>query len=184
MGLISKIILKFLRTTSINDFVKIKNSKIGNNFKLGDFCTVSLHETSQFLVHQNVNIRNYCNFFVGKNAKLIMQDHVFMNNFCSLNVLDYIEIGENTLLGEGVKLYDHNHEYAYDENKNLKIEHQKFKTAPIKIGKNCWLGSNVTVLKGVTIGDNCIIGAGSLIYKNVPSNTIIKAKQEYIVSSL
>ena len=39
---------------------------------------------------------------------------------------------------------------------------------PIKIGKNCWITSNVTILPGVTIGDSVIIGAGSVVTKDIP----------------
>ena len=38
--------------------------------------------------------------------------------------------------------------------------------------KNCWIGANVVILKGVTIGDNVIIGAGAVIHKDIPSNSI------------
>lgn len=95
-----------------------------------------------------------------------------MNNYCSINCLEKIEIGENTLFGESVKIYDHNHQYSSE-----KIEHQ----APIKIGKNCWFGSNVIILKGVTIGDNVILGAGCVIHKDIPSNSIVINKQEQII---
>jgi acetyltransferase-like isoleucine patch superfamily enzyme len=44
--------------------------------------------------------------------------------------------------------------------------------SPINIGKNVWLGVNVTVLKGVTIGENTVIGANSLVVKNIPANVI------------
>ena len=40
---------------------------------------------------------------------------------------------------------------------------QGYSKGPIKIGSDCWIGSNVTILKGVNIGDNVIIGAGSII---------------------
>jgi acetyltransferase-like isoleucine patch superfamily enzyme len=49
-------------------------------------------------------------------------------------------------------------------------------TGAIKIGHNCWIGSNTVILQNVTIGDNCVIGANNLIYKSVPANTIIKAR--------
>ncbi|MEG0253271.1 MAG: acyltransferase [Muribaculaceae bacterium] len=42
----------------------------------------------------------------------------------------------------------------------------------VKIGNNVCFGMNVTILKGVTIGDNCIIGAGSIITKDIPSNSV------------
>ncbi|WP_294199939.1 acyltransferase [uncultured Chryseobacterium sp.] len=129
-----------------------------------------------------VSFRNYIHILVEKNAKLTIGDGVFMNNFCSVNCLDSISIGENTLFGENVKLYDHNH--LYTAVPEFKVSNSDFSTAPIKIGKNCWLGSNVTVLKGVSIGDNCIIGAGCTIFKDIPSNTKVINQQQLILNSV
>lgn len=42
----------------------------------------------------------------------------------------------------------------------------------VEIGNNIYFGMNVTILKGVTIGDNCIIGAGSIVTKDIPSNSV------------
>lgn len=42
----------------------------------------------------------------------------------------------------------------------------------VSIGNNVSFGQNVMVLKGVAIGDNCFIGAGSVVTKDIPSNTI------------
>ena len=44
--------------------------------------------------------------------------------------------------------------------------------APIKIHKNVWIGSDSTILPGVTIGEGSIIGAGSVVVKDIPSNCI------------
>ena len=43
----------------------------------------------------------------------------------------------------------------------------------IKIGKNCWIGSKVTILDSVEIGSGCILAAGSVITKSFPDNSII-----------
>ena len=43
---------------------------------------------------------------------------------------------------------------------------------PVKIGRNCWLGTGVIVLPGVTIGDNTVIGAGSVVTKDLPANVV------------
>jgi len=43
----------------------------------------------------------------------------------------------------------------------------------IKIGKNVWGGSGVIILDGITIGDNAVIGAGSVVRRNVPSNSVV-----------
>lgn len=45
-------------------------------------------------------------------------------------------------------------------------------TRPIVIGNKVWIGTNVTVLKGVKIGDGCVIAAGSLVTKDIPANCL------------
>jgi maltose O-acetyltransferase len=45
-------------------------------------------------------------------------------------------------------------------------------TRPVKIGSDCWVGGNVTILPGVTIGNNVIIAAGAVVTKDVPDNVI------------
>ncbi len=114
----------------------------------------------------------------GKHATVTIGENCFFNNCCSLNCLNQIEIGANTLFGENVKIYDHNHIYSSTD---IPIVDQGFTTAPIKIGCNCWIGSNVTILKGVTIGNHCVIGAGCTIYKNVPDNSIVVNKQDMMI---
>jgi galactoside O-acetyltransferase len=43
---------------------------------------------------------------------------------------------------------------------------------PIHIGKNCWLGANVTVLPGVSIGEGSVIGANSLVTHDIPDHVL------------
>ena len=45
--------------------------------------------------------------------------------------------------------------------------------APIVLGKNVWIGSNATILQGVTIGDNSVVAAGAVITKDVAANTVV-----------
>ncbi|NML58034.1 acyltransferase [Chryseobacterium cheonjiense] len=152
------------------------------------FKEIRLGINDQFVLHKNAkkitignaaSFRNYTHILVEKNATLEIGDHFFMNNFCSISCLESISIGDNTLFGENVKLYDHNH--VYHTQPDFKLFHSEFTKAPIVIGNNCWLGSNVTVLKGVTIGDNCIIGAGCVIYKDIPDNTTVVNHQNLML---
>lgn len=108
---------------------------------------------------------------------IIIGKHVFFNHYCSVSVQNRIVIGDGTIFGENVKIYDHNHIYS---NPDVPIKLQGYASAPIYIGKHCWIGSNVTILKGVTIGDNCVIGAGCVIYKDIPANTTVLNKQTLI----
>lgn len=88
--------------------------------------------------------------------------------------MECISIGDDVIIGENVKIYDHNHVFGGD---SQVVEKHKFKTSPIKIGDNVWIGSNVTILKGVTIGDRSIISAGSVINKDVSSDVIYQQKR-------
>ncbi|PLS24542.1 acyltransferase [Bifidobacterium imperatoris] len=104
------------------------------------------------------------------NGTLHVGDDVFFNNYCSVNVRSDVTIGDGTIFGENVHIYDHNHRYG---NPFLPIKEQGYTQAPIHIGAHCWIGTNTVILKGVTIGDNVVAGAGCVIYKDIPSNTII-----------
>ena len=44
--------------------------------------------------------------------------------------------------------------------------------ARVTIGNNVWIGGSVTILPGVSIGDNVTIGAGSVVTKDIPSNSV------------
>lgn len=150
------------------------------NAKIGVFCDFYIEKDMNTISFgKNIVFKNNCSIIVKKTGTLKIENNVFFNNQCSINCLNQIEIGENTLFGESVKIYDHNH--AYNE---TKIKHKEFNTAPIKIGKNCWIGSNCIILKGVTIGDNVILGAGCVIHKDIPSNSIIINKQEHLVKNI
>ena len=122
---------------------------------------------ASLIVGNNVICRNFENFHIS-GGKLILHDGVFINNSCSFNCMERIEIGNGTMMGEGVRFYDHDHVYTAE-----KIEKWQWSTAPIRVGRDCWIGSNVTILKGVTIGDNTIIGAGCLVRKDIPSNSVV-----------
>ena len=116
---------------------------------------------------------------IEKGAKCTIEK-AFFNNYCSINCQESITIGKNCLFGENVKIYDHNHVFSRID---IPFSAQGFKTAPIIIGNNVWIGSNCTILKGVTIGDNVVIGANCLINQNIPSNSIVKQSCNLIIES-
>ena len=129
----------------------------------GNWNVFQIDSKASLIVGRNVICRNFENFHVSS-GKLILHDGVFVNNSCSFNC----EVGNGTMMGEGVRFYDHDHVYTAE-----KIEKWQWTTAPIKVGKDCWIGSNVTILKGVTIGDNTIIGAGCIVRKDIPANSVV-----------
>ncbi len=98
------------------------------------------------------------NITVGKN--------VFINACCHFQDQGGITLGDNCLVGHNVVFATLNHGFAPEER-------QSMLPAPIVVGRNVWIGSNSTILQGVTIGDNSIIAAGSVVTKDVPANAIV-----------
>ena len=79
----------------------------------------------------------------------------------------YTDFGKNIEVGEGVFInacchfQDHGGVRIGD---GCQIGHV--------LGKNVWVGSNATILQGVTIGDNSVIGAGAVVTGDIPANTV------------
>lgn len=122
------------------------------------------------------NVRSRYNLFLNVNdhGHIPIGDNCFFNRNCSLHCHDSISIGENTIFGENVQLYDHDHKFNTSTNGIL----SGYNTAPITIGKNCWIGANVTILKSTKIGNNCLIAAGSIVKGVIPDNSLMYNKVE------
>ncbi|MGV3706039.1 MAG: acyltransferase [Arcticibacter sp.] len=155
---------------------------VHKSFTIGKYRKLYISGESTVTIQQNVALREFCNIVVEKGAELRISSNVFFNNHCSINCMERIEIGEDTLIGEGVKIYDHNHRYVTEP--SFEVFKDRFVSSPVSIGKNCWIGSNVTILKGVSIGDNVIVGAGCLVHRSIPANHIVKFNSQLIVEPL
>lgn len=99
----------------------------------------------------------------GKNIRV--GKNVFINSGCRFQDQGGVRIGDGSLIGHNAVLATLDHGIAPDDRGTLY-------PAPIIIGKNVWLGANVTVLKGVNIGDNAVVAAGAVITRDVPANTV------------
>ncbi len=100
----------------------------------------------------------------GKNIK-IGRD-VFINSGCHFQDQGGIELGDGVLVGHNVVLATINHDLDPAQNR-------KNHYAPIKIGSHVWIGSNATILQGVTIGEWAVVAAGAVVTRDVPKNTIV-----------
>ena len=92
----------------------------------------------------------------------------FFANF-NFTVLDEarVTIGDDCFIGPNVSIYTACHSTDPIE-RNSRQEWAK----PVTIGNNVWIGGSVTILPGVSIGDNVTIGAGSVVTKDIPSNSV------------
>lgn len=81
-----------------------------------------------------------------------------------------IKIGENVIMGPGVKIFSENHNYS---NPNIPIRLQGENRKGVTIKDNCWIGAGAILVDGVTIESGCVVAAGSVVTKNVNKDTIV-----------
>lgn len=130
---------------------------------------------------KSLHFRKGLQLTVEQGGAIVIGDNVFFNNYCAVHALEKIEIGSETIFGENVRIYDHNHRFSDTEHA---IKEQGYSVAPVTIGEHCWIGSNVTLLKGAYIGANCVIGSGCVISKRIPANTVVRLEQNLTVEEV
>ena len=93
------------------------------------------------------------NIYANYNLTLVDDTHIYVG--------DYTMFGPNvTIATAGHPILPELRQQGYQYN------------APVRIGKNCWIGAGALIMPGVTIGDNVVIGAGSIVTKDIPSNVV------------
>lgn len=137
---------------------------VGGDLIMGSNVSINSHRISDPIGGDTKTM-----LIVGPSGKLILHDHVSISN-STLFAAEHIEIGAHTCIGGGVKIYDTDFhsiipEYRLNGNTNVK-------TAPIHIGKKCFIGGHSIILKGITIGDEAVVGAGSVVTRNIPSREV------------
>lgn len=111
--------------------------------------------------------------FEAEGGILEVGEGCFFNNGCMMVAHDSIKIGDYTCFGPNVLVYDHDH--RIDSGVNL--HDSGYKTAPVVIGKNVWIGANSVILRGAYIGDNCVIGAGSVVKGEYAAGSVVIQKR-------
>ena len=109
------------------------------------------------------------NIHVGKN--------VFINFCCHFQDQGGVYIGDDVLIGSNVVFATINHGMDPDERHLHHLE-------SIHIGNKVWIGSNSTVLPGVTVGDGAIIAAGAVVAKDVPPKTVVGGVPARVIKEL
>lgn len=135
---------KLGKDVKINDFVNLYGCEIDDNSKIGTF--VEIQKGAK----------------IGKNCKI--SSHTF--------ICEGVTIEDNVFIGHNVTFTNDLYPRATEEDGKLQTE-DNWVCIPTLIKKGVSIGSSTTVLCGVTIGENSIVGAGSVVTKDVPSNTIV-----------
>ncbi len=102
--------------------------------------------------------------------------NVQINDYVHLVAMDSIYIGDNVLMASHIIISDNSHgSYKgdeFDSDPTIPPTQREYRTAPISIGKNTWIGESSMIMSGVTIGEGCVIGAHSIVNKDIPDYCI------------
>ena len=112
------------------------------------------------------SFRMFPPFYTDFGKNITIGKDVFINSGCHFQDQGGIEIGDGALIGHNVVLATINHDLNPKENR-------KNHYAAIKIGAHVWIGSNATILPGVTIGDYAVVAAGAVVTQDVPAMTVV-----------
>ncbi|HNF71189.1 MAG TPA: DapH/DapD/GlmU-related protein [Chitinophagaceae bacterium] len=137
-------------------------------WKVNDDVPYSVHYTS--LISGSSNIH----FPAGDKA---IRKSFAVSGGCYFGIAEgsRLEIGEGTIWAWNVNIQTANHDL---------IHRDQFRVQDIKIGKNCWLGGNVTILPGVELGDGVTVGANSVVTKSFPAGVVIAGVPARIIRDL
>lgn len=111
----------------------------------------------------------------GKNITL--GKRIFINAGCKFQDQGGVVIGDDCLIGHNTVMATLNHDLSPGKRADML-------PAAINIGRNVWIGSNATVLPGVTIGDNAVVAAAAVVTRDVPENSVVVGSPARVVRSV
>lgn len=100
----------------------------------------------------------------------------YHNSLIDTLIPQMVEIGENFVSAPNSIILAHDASTFYHTG--------KYRVEKTIIGDNVFLGANATILPGVKVGNNSIIGAGSVVTKDVPTNTVVAGNPAKILCSV
>lgn len=112
------------------------------------------------------SLRVFPPFYTDFGKNITVGENVFINACCHFQDHGGVTLGDGCQIGHNVVFATLNHGLSPEERP---ITYP----APIVLERNVWVGSNATILQGVTIGENAVVAAGAVVTRDVPANTIV-----------
>lgn len=170
MGKYIKNGLAYLRAIFFKLFTVLrKGTIIGNRVRIFLSASFDISKGGKITIGDGAKIRERSYISVRNGAQIVLGKSSTIGMDCKVVCHENIYIGDGTLLSPNVLIYDHDHRFDANDG----VFRKEFKTSPIIIGKNCWIGANTVILRGTVIEDNCVIGAGCVIKGKYPAGSLI-----------
>jgi len=128
----------------LNDFINLYGCSIGDNTKIGPFVEVQK------------------NAFIGKRCKI--SSHTF--------ICEGVTIEDDVFVGHGVMFINDKYPRSTNESGELQTE-DDWEVVHTVVKQGASIGSNATLLCGITVGSGSIVGAGSVVTCDVPDKTVV-----------
>ena len=138
----------------LNDFINLYGCRIDDGTRVGPFVEIQKKA------------------FIGKNCKI--SSHTF--------ICEGVTIEDEVFVGHQVTFVNDVFPRATNGDGELQTE-QDWVCVPTLVKKKASIGSNATLLCGITIGENALVGAGSVVTKDVPAETIVAGNPARILRS-
>lgn len=161
-----------------------KHIRCGKNVKFEDYseihglCSEGLDFGDYVTISRGVMIRPSSYYGGDLGIGLTMGEHSSIGPYGYVGCSGRITIGKNVMFGPKCSLFAENHNFADTE---ASIKSQGVNQKGITVEDDCWIGSNVTILDGVTIGKGSVIGAGTLVTKDIPAGSIVVDKRDKVI---
>lgn len=129
-----------------------------------------------------VYISGCSNISIGDRVVIRPNSIFFTHSFSEYNGKGSITIEDDVLLGPAIQIFTNKHIFA---NPNIPIiEQGTEEPRDVVIRKGAWIGAGVIIVPGVTIGSNAVIGAGSVVTKDIPSQTLAVGVPARVIKDL
>lgn len=155
---------------------------VGEGVKLGlGARLVNLGESDDVRIEGPAAIRGILRAEAG--GRIRIGRFVYVGDHALISARKSIDIGDATLLAHGVQIFDNNSHPIQVYQREVQFRRMlgdkgvrvpmEIAAAEVHIGRNCWVGMNSLVMKGVTIGSASIVAAASVITSDVPSGVVV-----------
>ena len=136
--------VKFGKNVKLYNFVNLYGCEIGDETRIGAFVEIQ----------KNVKIGQRCK----------IQSHTF--------ICEGVTIEDEVMIAHGVMFINDSDPWAVNPDGSLQNE-KDWSIIPTLVRKRASIGSNATIMCGVTIGEGSLVGAGAVVTKDVPPDTIV-----------